>query len=541
LIGVAANPADLQMAAEFFELFKTPWERAVPKKRYQVVLSADGTFEQLESDLFLVYGSDETGSDRTAGIAVDRSSGPVTVEWGECTFPIYGALATFDAGAGASTLTSGGRAVDRRQRVGTRTVWRIGYDLFQEIRHLLTNGQPAAQAATPTLELHIAWLRHLLLQSGVSFVEIPPRPDGYDFTCCLTHDVDFFGIRRHRFDRTLAGFVARASLVTLADLARGRRSLAQAVRNWMALLSLPLVFLKLLPDFWRPFDDYARVEDGSRSTFFLVPFRNRPGTAPDGTLDPTRAVAYEVSEIRDEMRKAATRGSELAVHGLDAWRDAETGRAEMTQLTSITGHNTAGVRMHWLYMASDSPRRLEAAGFDYDSTWGYNDAIGYRAGTSQVFRLAESAGLMELPLSIMDSALFYPRRMNRTTTDARRDCAQVVANARRFGGTVVINWHDRSLAPERLWGDFYQELIEDVGKGGRAWFTTAGEAVDWFRWRRSIRFTVEANSGTVTVAAPQPRRTIPAGRMRIHRPAATAAQAVHELPFDGRAQLTLES
>ena len=60
---------------------------------------------------------------------------------------------------------------------------------------------------TPTLELHIALLRHLLLQSGVSFVEIPPRPGDYDFICCLTHDVDFFGIRRHKWDRTLAGFV----------------------------------------------------------------------------------------------------------------------------------------------------------------------------------------------------------------------------------------------------------------------------------------------------------------------------------------------
>jgi hypothetical protein len=212
----------------------------------------------------------------------------------------------------------------------------------------------------------------------------------------------------------------------------------------------------------------------------------------------------------------------------------------MTQLTSITGRHTAGVRMHWLYMAADSPRRLEAAGFDYDSTWGYNDAIGYRAGTSQVFRLAESAGLMELPLSIMDSALFYPRRMNRSRTDAWRDCGQVVANARRFGGTVVINWHDRSLAPERLWGDFYQALIEDVGQGGRAWFTTASEAVDWFRWRRSIRFTVESSSGAVTVAAPAPRREIPAGRMRIHRATATSARAAQELPFDGRTPVRLE-
>jgi hypothetical protein len=142
---------------------------------------------------------------------------------------------------------------------------------------------------------------------------------------------------------------------------------------------------------------------------------------------------------------------------------------------------------------------------------------------------------MELPLSIMDSALFYPSRMNRSATDAQKDCGHVITNARRFGGTVVINWHDRSLAPERLWGDFYQQLIAEVGKGDRAWFTTAGDAVDWFRWRRSIRFTAE-HAGVVTVAAPAPRKEIPAGYMWIHRPKRGKSEpAVLELPFDGRA------
>src|SRR5262249_20454605 len=153
----------------------------------------------------------------------------------------------------------------------------------------------------------------------------------------LTHDVDFFGVRRHLFDRTLGGFVARASLGTLLDLFRGRRPLAHAARNWLALVSLPLVLLNLAPDFWRPFDDYAAVEDASRSTFFLVPFKGRPGVAPDGTIDVARAVPYEIAEIRDEVSKAAARGSELGVHGIDAWRDSDAGRAEIAQLSTLTG------------------------------------------------------------------------------------------------------------------------------------------------------------------------------------------------------------
>jgi hypothetical protein len=411
---------------------------------------------------------------------------------------------------------------------------RIGYDLFREVRHLLTEGQPPARAMTPTLELHIALLRHLLVESSVPFVEIPPRPYGADFICCLTHDVDFFGIRRHKFDRTLAGFVARATVGTLTDLVRGRKTLSEAARNWAAVLSLPLVFLGLAPDFWHPFDDYAKAEQGRRSTFFVVPFKDRPVESPKGRVDGTRAVAYQVSDIHEEVRQEAGRGTELAVHGIDAWRDADAGRTEMRELTSLTGQRTAGVRMHWLYFAPDSPRRLEAAGFAYDSTWGYNDAVGYRAGTSQAFRLPGSERLLELPLSIMDSALFYPGQMGLAREEALDLCFRVVANARRFGGTLVINWHDRSLVPERLWGRCYEELLEETGKGDRVWFATASEAVEWFQWRRSIRFTGQPASNAVTVAASDPRTPAQAARIWIHRPA-DAEGPVEERRLDGQA------
>ena len=292
------------------------------------------------------------------------------------------------------------------------------------------------------------------------------------------------------------------------------------------------MFLGLVPDFWRPFEDYARAENGRRSTFFLVPFKGRPGLAPDGTVNTWRATPYGISEIHEEVRKAADRGSELAVHGIDAWRDADAGREEMRQLNSLTGKKTAGIRMHWLYFAADSPRKLEAAGFDYDSTWGYNEAVGYRAGTSQVFRPVGSKTLMELPMSIMDSALFSAGRMNLGREKASQLCRRIVANARRFGGTLVINWHERSLAPERLWGRFYRELREEVEEGDRAWFAKAGEAVEWFRWRRSIRFHEKASSDIVQVQVSAPRLFSPGAVIRIQRPGVVGSE-VEDLAFEG--------
>jgi hypothetical protein len=541
VIGVVATAADLQVAEEFFELFKTPWEPAQTSRRYTAILSTGGHLpDGIVADVVLAYGSSEQAIDDEAGIKVERIEGESELAWKDLTIPIHSCVARFDGRLGPGLVTCAGQSADYLHASGGRVVRRIGYDLFREVNSLLTVGQPAADASIPTLELHIALLRQMLLKSGIAFVEIPPRPHGYDFICCLTHDVDFFGIRRHKFDRTLAGFVARASIGTLVDIFRGRRTLTQGARNWAALLSLPFVFLRLVPDLWHPFEDYDRAESGRRSTFFLVPFKGRPGISPDGEVVAHRAVAYQISEIGDEVRALRPRGHETAVHGIDAWRDAAAGRAELAELTSVTGQREAGVRMHWLYLAADSPTRLEAAGFRYDSSWGYNEAVGFRAGTSQVFRLPGTQSLMELPMAIMDSAMFFPGRMDLARDDAFRLCEDILRHTTQFGGTLVVNWHDRSLVPERLWDEFYRDLLRELETNGRALFTTAGEAVDWFRWRRSIHFTELTGCQTGYEVWSASRYEVAPAVVQVHRPSTTSRGSVEELRFEGREPLRLE-
>lgn len=518
MIGVVVNESDLDVVAEFFELFKTPWERAVPGRRYRVVLVTDESFGAFNAEVLLIYGSRGREIDREVGVCTRRVGGPANLEWKDVTFPAYKGVGVFESAHQAGIIKLQGKVVAYKSYLEERVVWRIGYDLFDEIRFLLTEGQPVEYALTPTLEFHIAVLRDLLTLCQISFVEIPPNPHGYDFICCLTHDVDFFGIRRHLFDHTMAGFLYRASLGTLIDLIRGRRSLKEVCRNWLAVLSLPLVFLRVLPDFWRPFEDYAEVEDRNRSTFFLVPFKGKAGIAPDGSLNKWRATPYGIKDVQKHLKAAIAGDSELALHGIDAWLDAGEGREELNQLVSLTGQKTAGVRMHWLYFDRESPGRLEKASFDYDSTCGFNETIGYRAGTTQVFRPLGCSTLMELPMAIMDSALFSSGRLSLAPREALEISRKIVEDARHSGGTVVVNWHDRSLAPERLLNRSYQDLLEMVGKGNRVWFAKCGEAVEWFRWRRSICFEEDPSSKTIHVSLSKPPRSVSrAALVRVHR------------------------
>ena len=181
----------------------------------------------------------------------------------------------------------------------------------------------------------------------------------------------------------------------------------------------------------------------------------------------------------------------------------------------MSSRKRVGVRMHWLYFSDESPRHIEEVGFDYDSSYGYNDAIGFRAGTLQVFRLPGSQQLLELPLSIMDTAMFYPDRMGLSPEQSLEQCSEIVRHARQFGGALVINWHDRSLAPERQWQRSY-EICSTLSRRPTVWFAKGEEAVAWFRWRRSIRFAEDALSQRIVVDAPELPPGLPAGRLVVH-------------------------
>ena len=131
------------------------------------------------------------------------------------------------------------------------------------------------------------------------------------------------------------------------------------------------------------------------------------------------------------------------------------------------------------------------------STVGYNETVGYRAGTTQAFRPFGTKRLLELPLHIMDTALFYPAYLHLSPEQAMMRIDAMVNDMIRFGGVLMVNWHDRSIAPERLWDDFYIELVEKLKSAG-AWFCTAAAAAQWFRRRREVTFGSGGNEAALT-------------------------------------------
>lgn len=520
MIGIAVKESEKNIAKEFFELFKTPWEFYTDTRSYDVVISTDHTFPKANANLVIIYGSEKTDFDHQNNVQIESETKGSLLQYGKDTLPVYGKMITFAAmGAPLTSVKGKNKIVGFEDVLHGRKVCRVGFDLFQEIKFLLSVGQSSTYALYPTLELHISMIRSMILQNGIPIVEIPPTPAECDFIVCLTHDVDFVGIHRHRFDHTFFGFLFRASFLAFVNFLRRRISFRKMLKNWEAVLSLPGIYLGNAKDFWYLFDQYIEIEKGLGSTFFMIPSKGNPGEGALGFLKRARAVNYEIKDITREVRKLIESGCEIGLHGIDAWKSVQKGMEERKQISSITGSDHMGVRMHWLYYDGDSPEILDATGFFYDSTFAYNDAIGFRAGTTQVFRPLNAKKILELPLLIQDTALLSYGRMNLSENRALKRAIDLIAIVERYGGVATINWHHRSLGPERFWDDIYITMLKDL-KMRNVWFSTGTQIAQWFHKRRSLVFhSIDLRKNQLHVNISTDRESIgPDLCLRVYKP-----------------------
>ena len=124
--------------------------------------------------------------------------------------------------------------------------------------------------------------------------------------------MDHPSIRRHKWDHTTLGFLYRAAFGSLRDWIGGRLTARDLFANWAAVLKLPFVHLGLADDFWRGFADrYMELERGLRSTYFVIPFADRPGSSSNSPAPDFRAARYGARDIADIVNKLLAAGCEV--------------------------------------------------------------------------------------------------------------------------------------------------------------------------------------------------------------------------------------
>jgi len=304
----------------------------------------------------------------------------------------------------------------------------------------------------------------------------PPRWGGARFAVAITHDVDV------PWRWTRLGI--RGSAARLRDDARAGRGGA-ALREARALSAVPWHKVRGTDPNWR-FERIFRIERTRTqgSTFFLLAGHRHPA---DGAVPE----AYERLRPRlvDLLREG---GGEIGLHGsYTAARDFQRLAEEKGRLEELAGP-LAGQRYHYLRvdpLANLTP--LADLGFAYDTSLGFADQPGFRAGIAHPYRpwsFEHDAplDLIEVPLAVMDVTLAEDRYLGLPAAAAERRLLDVVEWAAGNGGGFAVLWHTDRFDPatSRGWDRLFFRFLEAVRAHGGVCVparTLAEEAAAWLR------------------------------------------------------------
>lgn len=206
-----------------------------------------------------------------------------------------------------------------------------------------------------------------------------------------------------------------------------------------------------------------------RSTWFLL--------ASDQFEDKRQNYITDMA-IREEIIDLLGQ-EDVGLHGSpESAFDLDVLKTEMERLEAL-GFIVSGFRTHYLHFDyQKSFATLEAAGIKYDSTLGYWENIGFRAGISfpfYPFNLAENRPfrVLEIPLIVMDTTLYSHKAMNLSRREAWLTLKRLISVAGQYQSHLSLLWHNTSFDPVDYpgWSALYYKTIRSALRSG-GWVTS---------------------------------------------------------------------
>ncbi|HEU4963873.1 MAG TPA: polysaccharide deacetylase family protein [Bacilli bacterium] len=298
----------------------------------------------------------------------------------------------------------------------------------------------------PVVNEYVEWLWNLLQALGIEQAR-KERP----FRFFLTHDVDFLYQWRSKKNmlRTLGGDLlkrrdAKQAFSTcgkIAGVARGTRKDPYDTFDWLMELS---------------------ESRNIRSRFYWM---SGGVTKHDRHFEITEPRARELLE---EMER---RGHVVGFHPSYAtFDDAKQFGLEKEALErELGGATVTEGRQHYLRFSVPGTWQIwEDAGLSCDSSLGYAEAPGFRAGVCYeypVFNVEtrEMLQVRERPLIAMELSYLDPQYLGWSEERVLHDVLKLAETCRRYGGDFVLLWHNSSLdTPEKQ--DLYRRLVITIAR-----------------------------------------------------------------------------
>jgi peptidoglycan/xylan/chitin deacetylase (PgdA/CDA1 family) len=291
-----------------------------------------------------------------------------------------------------------------------------------------------------------------LLQKGFK-VEYPNKKK---FAVCLTHDIDdIYPPLRH---------LILSSFCCLKEL--NFNDLSNQISWKLNKKKSPYINFKEIMQLEEKYD--------AKSSFYFITAK-----------EDVRRFRYDVRDVKDELGVISDSGWEVGLHGgYYSYNDFNEIVKEKTMLENVLGQKIIGFRNHYLrFKVPNSWELLSNAGFKYDTTFGYEDMIGFRNGMCHPFRpynLSENReiDILEIPLVIMDGSLF---EITNTLEEAWKHAKYLIDIVEKYNGVITILWHNNvfSCPFRHTWKIIYEKILKYCHEKD-AWMTHGKDICEWW-------------------------------------------------------------
>jgi hypothetical protein len=208
-------------------------------------------------------------------------------------------------------------------------------------------------------------------------------------------------------------------------------------------------------------------------------------------------VPYNFDEylIQKKLNQMVESGWEIGLHAsMNAYESVDRFLSEKHSLESVLpGYRVRGVRHHYWRLGENTNRSHTfhyESGFEYDSSLGLNDEIGFRSGTMWPFEISLSAGeevgqFFEIPPTLMDGNIFYYNDSVESYFNIIKDHFNYV---KTYQGCVVLDWHLEQANVTRLNGAgriLELFLLQEV-QSNSVFVVSPEKLLDWWKQRRQL-------------------------------------------------------